>query len=65
MPTFKLWLLANHPPYIAPDDGACWRRLVRLPFIHTIPVEKRDPFGKAADCWTRPGHWTWHSELDS
>ncbi len=43
MPTFKLWLIANHPPYIDPDDGAMWRRLVRLPFIHSIPAEQRDP----------------------
>lgn len=43
LPTFKLWLIANHAPYIDPDDGAMWRRLVRLPFIHSIPAEKRDP----------------------
>ncbi len=43
MPTFKLWLVANHPPYIDPDDGAMWRRLIRLPFVHSIPADQRDP----------------------
>lgn len=41
-PTFKLWLVANHAPTIADDDDAMWRRIVRVPFDHTIPVGQRD-----------------------
>jgi putative DNA primase/helicase len=42
LPEFKLWLVANHAPHIDPDDAAMWRRIVRTPFDHTIPPEKRD-----------------------
>ena len=42
-PGFKLWLVANHAPVIADDDDAMWRRIVRVPFDHTIPKDQRDP----------------------
>lgn len=42
-PRFKLWLGANHAPYVDSDDTAMWRRIIMLPFDHVVPVEKRDP----------------------
>ncbi|MBZ0265806.1 hypothetical protein K8I28_14180 [bacterium] len=42
-PTYSLWLIANDIPEIDANDGAIWRRIVRLPFENTIPEEKRDP----------------------
>lgn len=42
-PFFKLWLAANHAPRVADDDDAMWRRILRVPFEYTVPVEKRDP----------------------
>lgn len=42
-PRFKLWLVANHTPRVDDRDDAMWRRIVRIPFQHVIPVENRDP----------------------
>jgi putative DNA primase/helicase len=42
-PQMKLWLAANHAPRVRSDDDAMWRRIVRIPFEHVIPEEKRDP----------------------
>jgi len=38
-PSFKLWLVANDPPRISPEDTGMWRRMVRVPFDHA-PKEK-------------------------
>jgi putative DNA primase/helicase len=46
-PQFKLWLAANHPPRVRHDDSAMWRRILRIPFTHVIPAERRDPTVKA------------------
>jgi putative DNA primase/helicase len=35
-PEFKLWLLANDPPMIDDEDDAAWRRVIRIPFNHTV-----------------------------
>jgi len=43
IPTFKLWLAANHAPRVNADDAAMWRRILRIPFDNVIPKEKRDP----------------------
>jgi len=43
----KLWLAANHAPRVSDADDAMWRRILRVPFEHTVPVEKRDPQLKA------------------
>lgn len=40
--TFKLWLLGNYKPDIRNFDDAIARRLNVVPFVHTVPVEKRD-----------------------
>jgi putative DNA primase/helicase len=42
-PQFKLWLAANEAPRIRDDDNALWRRILRVPFEHTIPEAERDP----------------------
>jgi putative DNA primase/helicase len=42
-PRFKLWLAANGRPSVRADDEAMWRRIVQIPFAHTVPADKRDP----------------------
>jgi putative DNA primase/helicase len=46
-PQFKLWMAANHAPQVKDDDAAMWRRILRVPFDHTVPAERRDPTLKA------------------
>ncbi|MBD3334438.1 MAG: hypothetical protein GF355_02890 [Candidatus Eisenbacteria bacterium] len=46
-PQFKLWLAANSKPRIRDDDGATWRRILRVPFEEEIPEGERDPKVKA------------------
>ena len=47
-PQFKLWLGANEVPKVRDaDDGSMWRRLLRIPFNHTIPKEDRRATVKA------------------
>lgn len=48
LPTFKLWLAANHKPKIDPDDGAMWRRVLLVPFERVVPKGGRDPGVKRA-----------------
>lgn len=43
VPTFKLWLAANHKPRITGTDMAIWRRIKVIPFTVTIPAEEKDP----------------------
>lgn len=40
-PTHSLWLHANHQPAVRAGGPAFWRRLRLLPFVHTVPPEKR------------------------
>ena len=47
LPSFKLWLAANHAPRVKHDDSAMWRRILRIPFERVIPKERRDPSVKA------------------
>jgi hypothetical protein len=42
-PRFKLWLAANHRPALKASDDAMWRRIVQIPFTHTVPEDDRDP----------------------
>ncbi len=42
LPQFKLWLVCNHAPKVDAQDGAMWRRILRIPFTFTIPKEQRD-----------------------
>lgn len=47
LPTFKLWLAANHRPQVQSDDDAIWERIRQIAFDQTIPREERDPNIKA------------------
>lgn len=47
IPQFKLWLAANHAPQVKQEDGAMWKRILRLPFEHQVPKGKKDPKVKA------------------
>jgi len=38
----KLWIVANHPPRVSAEDGAIWRRILRVPFRNEIPPERQD-----------------------
>ncbi|WP_313276814.1 phage/plasmid primase, P4 family [Timonella senegalensis] len=41
IPTHTLWLHANHQPEVRTGGPAFWRRIRQLPFIHTVPEDKR------------------------
>ncbi|WP_017599217.1 phage/plasmid primase, P4 family [Nocardiopsis lucentensis] len=41
-PTHTLWLLGNHQPQVRTGGPAFWRRLRLVPFLHTVPEERRD-----------------------
>lgn len=47
VPSFKLWLAANHAPKVRDDDDAMWRRILRIPMDRVVPKEQRDPKVKA------------------
>ncbi len=49
-PNFTLWLCANHAPEVKDNDSAMWRRILRVPFEHMIPAERRDPAVKQTLC---------------
>jgi putative DNA primase/helicase len=42
-PQFTLWLVANDAPNMKSTDDALWRRIIVIPFDHTVPVDERDP----------------------
>jgi putative DNA primase/helicase len=42
-PQFKLWLAGNDRPRVDADDEGMWRRILQLPFTHSIPPKERDP----------------------
>lgn len=41
-PQGKLWLAVNDLPRVPAGDPAIWRRMQVIPFVVTIPPEKRD-----------------------
>jgi putative DNA primase/helicase len=42
-PEFKLWLFANSKPQVRAEDAALWRRILLVPFTHSVPRDKQDP----------------------
>jgi len=42
-PTHKLWLVGNHKPKIKGVDYGIWRRIHLIPWLNTIPEDKRRP----------------------
>ena len=72
-PTFALWFAANAAPIIRDDDAGMWARMRRIPFDHSIPLEKQDKAVKVALCedpaaraailsWAIKGHANWQSK---
>ncbi len=41
IPTHTIWLHANNRPEVKTGGPAFWERIRQLPFIHTVPPEKR------------------------
>lgn len=73
LPQFKLWLVANHRPRVSDQDDAMWRRILVLPFAHSVPPEQcdatlkpylRDPQGGGASvlAWAVQGAMRWQAE---
>lgn len=42
LPTYKIFLAANHKPAVAGTDWAIWRRIKLIPFTVIIPEEEQD-----------------------
>lgn len=40
-PTHKVWMVGNHKPTITGTDLGIWRRILLIPFLVTIPEDKR------------------------
>lgn len=60
VPAFKLFLVANDLPRVADDDNAMWRRIVTVPFAHTVPEDRRDPQVKLTlKTWARAEVLAW------
>ena len=41
-PTHKLWLAANHEPFLKTGDDAIWNRIRKIPFDVVIPKDQQD-----------------------
>jgi len=72
-PTFTLWLVANHRPYVSSDDSPVWRRILLIPFDQVIPEKEREPqvkallsdpesAGSAILAWIVEGALSWQRE---
>ena len=60
MPTFKLFLAANHKPEIRGDDHGIWRRIKLIPFVVTIPTAERvDDYDEILIAGEAPGILNW------
>ena len=73
LPTWKIWLMANHRPKITSQDYAMWRRVRLIPFTVRIPPEQSDPMVKynltktdkewsGIFNWALEGLRKWHKE---
>jgi len=58
-PQFKIWLRANHRPEVSEQTLAFWRRMRLIPFLETIPAERRDPKLAAILAAEAPGILAW------
>ncbi len=72
-PTFTLWLVANHRPYVSSNDSPVWRRILHIPFDQAISPKEQDPQVKALLCdpeyagpavlaWIVEGALSWQRE---
>jgi putative DNA primase/helicase len=41
-PVFALWFASNELPTVDHEDSGMWRRIHALPFVHSVPAERRD-----------------------
>jgi putative DNA primase/helicase len=41
-PTHKIWLATNFQPVVPPGDNAAWNRVLKIPFLVSIPKDKQD-----------------------
>lgn len=39
-PKFKVWIRTNHKPRVSETTDPIWRRIVLIPFLHQIPLNK-------------------------
>ncbi|ALF01436.1 DNA primase/helicase [Mycobacterium phage LilPharaoh] len=42
-PSHTLFLMGNHQPEVSAGGTSFWRRLRLIPFMHTVPPERRNP----------------------
>jgi len=59
VPTFKVFIAANHRPRIKGQDLGIWRRINLIPFTVTIPKERVDPDLPAILAAEAPGILNW------
>jgi P4 family phage/plasmid primase-like protien len=59
VPTFKVFIAANHRPVIKGQDLGIWRRINLVPFTVTIPLDKVDADLPAALAAEAPGILNW------
>ncbi|QAU06491.1 DNA primase/helicase [Mycobacterium phage KiSi] len=43
VPSHTLFLMGNHQPEVSAGGTSFWRRLRLIPFLHTVPPERRNP----------------------
>ena len=55
VPTWKIFLAANHKPTISSQDYAVWRRIKLVPFTQTIAPHEKDPCSTAKLLAELPG----------
>ena len=72
-PQFKPVLALNHCPRVSAEDGAMWRRILRIGFDYTVPADERDktlkPYlrdpdggGRAVLAWAVEGCLRWQRD---
>ena len=59
VPSFKLWIAANHRPRIRGTDHAIWRRIREIPFDARFEGDRRDPDIADKLLEELPGILTW------
>jgi P4 family phage/plasmid primase-like protien len=43
LPTHHLWLVANHEPNVEVGGNSIWRRIRKIPFVHSVPEDQQNP----------------------
>lgn len=43
IPSHTIFMATNHKPIVYGTDEAIWRRIKLIPFLYTVPEDKRDP----------------------